>query len=335
MNMLNGSTFQQNNASNLNEAMKPNSLNVQPQHKNGVAGKVSVWNGINSKVINPIGAMKEISPGSTAVRSQYASYQHQRGNKTLQYGPNTSVASLIPNNSTCTAEKMNNNDFPKEQSHLANVTKHAEQHESDNKNNTSSFTSTPSSSRRSSESNGTTVKESTFKNNAKHKKKNESKTSSGLNTPSQSDTPSDSRRSSTSHSPNTIVVSKEPSVKNVSARQVESDSKNNIPSAANTPNVSSRLSESITNQINSNGAVPSNISWANRLFPPKDENQKPNAVIAESSKSMKLPSPPVKPQKPQKPDVLLTNGKPKVGGLAGNTIFLNYNMYIFQLCLKF
>ncbi|GBB91435.1 hypothetical protein RclHR1_18730001 [Rhizophagus clarus] len=322
VNILNG-TFQQNNLSNLNGATKPNSLNVHPQHKNGVAGKTSVWNGVNSKIINPIGAMKEFSTGSTAVRSQHTNSvtSYQRGNKILQYGPNTGVASLIPNNSTCTVEKMNtNNNFPKEPSYLnANVTKHVEQHESDNKNNTPSFTSTPSSSRRSSESNGTntTVRESTLKNNAKHKKKNESKTSSGFNTPSQSNTPGGSRRSSTSHSPNTIVVPKEPSVKNVSARQVESDSKNNMSSVSNTPNVSRRPSESITSQLNSNGTTPSNICWAHHLFP-KDENQKPNTVIAESSKSnTKLSSPPVKLQKTQKPDVLLTNGKPKIGGLAG------------------
>ncbi|CAB4406302.1 unnamed protein product [Rhizophagus irregularis] len=286
MSTINGSTFQQNNASNLDGATNPNSLNVQPQHKNGVSGKASVWNGINSKIINPTGAMKEFSPGSTAVRSQHTnsitSYQHQRVIKTLQYGPNTSL--------TCTAEKMSTNDFQKESSCLA---KHVEQHELDNKNNTSSFTSTPNSSRRSSESNGTnaTTKESTLKNNTKHKKKNESKTSSGLNTPSQSNTPGGSRRSSTSHNPNTIVVPKETSVKNVSARQIEPDNKSNMPSVSSTSTVSRRPSESITSQLNSN---------------------------AESSKSnMKSPSPPVKPQKPQKPDVSLTNGKPKVGGLAG------------------
>ena len=72
---------------------------------------------------------------------------------------------------------------------------------------------------------------------------------------------------------------------------------------------------------NSNGAISSNKSsitrWAD-LFP-KGENQKPTTIVAENYKSnvTKTQSPPANPQRPQK-QVQLTNGKLKVGGLAGN-----------------
>jgi hypothetical protein len=77
------------------------------------------------------------------------------------------------------------------------------------------------------------------------------------------------------------------------------------------------ITENVTVSHNSNGAVPPNKStnWATLLFS-KDENQK---TANENSKSnaTKSPNPPVRSQKSQK-TVSLTNGKPKVGGLAGN-----------------
>ncbi|CAI2163054.1 11379_t:CDS:10 [Funneliformis geosporum] len=73
-------------------------------------------------------------------------------------------------------------------------------------------------------------------------------------------------------------------------------------------------------QPNSNGVISPKKSstkrWAD-LFP-KVENSKPVTVLNDNSKSnTKPPDSHIKSQKPQKLAVPLTNGRPKVGGLAG------------------
>jgi hypothetical protein len=194
--------------------------------------------------------------------------------------------------------------------------------------NTPSQSNTPDGSRRSSTSNGSNTSVS-IKNVARQvESDSKSNMSSVSNIQGTSRRPSESNGSKTTSSP----LSSEKSRMSNGPTHITSMNPSLHKQSSNERQINGNATT--MSHLNSNGAVPSNKSstnWAAHLFSTKDENQK---TTNENSKSnvTKSPSPPVRSQKSHK-TVSLTNGKPKVGGLAGNINFDSHTFYFIYIVL--